>query len=337
MNLQEIEKVIIERNVDEDILWITMRKYALFMSYGKIGIDAMALYMHYLFTSKLQKTGSIKALDTYCREGLDWGRDRMLKAKQLLADLNIAVTVIRRDEKGRILGSYVKIKAGKAPLEPIQLSENPQVDSVTSGQTDVNAYPNKLNAFPIIDESNKSDSSSHKQPLSSDDQKAVLKAVNKALSANRNDIEHVPLEEGSAAATALPEQSEGQISVAQKKEKKYTPEQIDFKKKVLKIFEEKYEKRNHFPPVFNIKDWVALDKLVKSGMSFEIFEKMAGLFYKNIMIPAPYYDHCNFTPCHFMMKLNDLGAIIGGLSESERDSIRHGTATKDIWEKVRMK
>ena len=143
----ELNNTIIEKEVEQELIWITMAKYALFMSYGKIGIDAKSLYEHYQFTSNLQKTGSIWALDTYCRQGLEWGRDRFEKAKNLLNDLGLIQEFSRRDEKGKFTGKYVKIKMGVTELEPARLSEKPQADLPTSGKTTTNAYSNKLNAY----------------------------------------------------------------------------------------------------------------------------------------------------------------------------------------------
>jgi len=137
-------------DIHEEPLWITVGKYALFMSHGKTGIDAMALYMHYQFTASLQKTNQVWAADMYCRVGLDWGRDRFEKAKTLLIELGIITIIKNKNEKGQFGKTYIKIKRGKVELEPKDLDrlpENRQVDLPTSGKTTTNALSNNLNAL----------------------------------------------------------------------------------------------------------------------------------------------------------------------------------------------
>ena len=73
--------------VDGDLIFVTVAKYKLFYSYGKIGIDAYLLNSHLMFTARLQKTNSVHAKDVYLREGLGWGSSRLLKAKNLLKEL----------------------------------------------------------------------------------------------------------------------------------------------------------------------------------------------------------------------------------------------------------
>ena len=148
-------KTIVEKEVEGEIIWITMAKYALFMSYGKIGIDAKSLYEHYQFTAILQKTNSVKAVDRYCRQGLGWGRDRMEKAKNLLLDLDLIEIKKVRNEKGQFNTNYVKVRTKQVALEPSdienvsenQVSENPQSGKTTVGKTAPNALTNNLNAL----------------------------------------------------------------------------------------------------------------------------------------------------------------------------------------------
>lgn len=146
----DLNKTEILTDVHEEPLWITTGKYALFMSYGKIGIDSMALYMHYQFTATLQRSNQVWAADKYCREGLDWGRDRFEKAKQLLTDLGIIEIIKNKNSKGQFGKSFVKLKRGKVDLEPSDLDrlpENKQADLPTSGQTATNALSNNINAL----------------------------------------------------------------------------------------------------------------------------------------------------------------------------------------------
>ena len=162
MEIENLKNTIIERDVEHELIWITVSKYALFMSYGRTGIDAKSLYEHYQFTSILQKTNSVKALDTYCRQGLDWGRERFEKAKNLLIDLGLITIKQTRGERGHFGTTYVKVHTKRVELEPIdihRLSENRQADLTASGKTTTNALTNNINALtnnlnPIEDPEN---------------------------------------------------------------------------------------------------------------------------------------------------------------------------------------
>jgi hypothetical protein len=142
----DLDSVIVEREVEDELIWITVSKYALFMSYGKVGIDAKSLYEHYQFTALLQKTNSVWALDTYCRQGLDWGRTKYDKAKSLLKDLDLIEEYQEKDEKGQFGKKYIKVRTRKVELEPTRLSEKRQAGLTASGETTTNALTKKINA-----------------------------------------------------------------------------------------------------------------------------------------------------------------------------------------------
>lgn len=150
MDVTNVSAIIIERDVEDEPIWITVGKYALFMSYGKVGIDAKSLYEHYQFTSLLQKTNSVWAADKYCRKGLDWGRDRFDKAKALLIDLDLITITQTRKEDGTFGTTYIRVHTRKVALEPSDLNrlpENPQADKPASGKTTPNALTNNRNAL----------------------------------------------------------------------------------------------------------------------------------------------------------------------------------------------
>lgn len=150
MDFENVSQTIIEKDVSDELIWITVSKYALFMSYGRVGIDAKALYEHYQFTCILQKTNSVWAADKYCRQGLDWGRDRFENAKRLLIDLGLIEINQVRNESGKFDKIYIKVKMKKVELEPIdldRLTENRQADLPASGKTTTNALTKKRNAL----------------------------------------------------------------------------------------------------------------------------------------------------------------------------------------------
>jgi hypothetical protein len=110
-----IDNISVE--ADGDIVFVTIAKYKLFLSYGKIGMDAYLLYSHLIFTARLQKTNCVKANNIYIRTGLKWTKERLRKAKNLLNDLNMIETIKRRDKKGLITGWYIEVKTKTTSFE----------------------------------------------------------------------------------------------------------------------------------------------------------------------------------------------------------------------------
>ena len=149
------EQVNIEK--DGDIIFITVAKYKLFMSYGKIGMDAYLLYSHLMFTARLQETNSVYATNHYLMKGLSFGKDRLQGAKNLLMELGLIETVTRHDESGKFAGSYIKVKTVTQPFNTVK--ESPQVSEPADGFTgrrfqttnaltnNINALTNNINAY----------------------------------------------------------------------------------------------------------------------------------------------------------------------------------------------
>jgi len=117
----DFDNIAIE--VDGDLIFITVAKYKLFMSYGSIGMDSFLLYCHLMFTARCQKTNQVWANDNYIRTGLHWGSERLRKAKNLLYDLGIIEKVQKRDKNGHFEGNYIKVKTKTTPFE-IECIEN---------------------------------------------------------------------------------------------------------------------------------------------------------------------------------------------------------------------
>ena len=104
MTNEEIDFQNIGLEAEEDLLFITMRKYKFFMANGQTGRDAMCLYIHYMFTGRLQGTKSVKANRNYCMAGLDMPKARFQAAKNLLLEAKLIENVIRKNESGRVEG-----------------------------------------------------------------------------------------------------------------------------------------------------------------------------------------------------------------------------------------
>lgn len=72
--------------------------------------DCMALYVHYYYTAKWQKTNLTHSTTSYSAKALKWSLDRVRKTKKVLTDLGLIEDIIRKSQKGKIVGHYIKIK-----------------------------------------------------------------------------------------------------------------------------------------------------------------------------------------------------------------------------------
>jgi len=104
--------------LNNDLIWLTVSKYELFIEHGRIGVDAMQLYLHLMYTARRQATNSVWANNKYIRQGLKWGKDRLLKAKSLLFDLDLIEQRQRKNEAGRFEKTYIIVKTSTVLLEP---------------------------------------------------------------------------------------------------------------------------------------------------------------------------------------------------------------------------
>lgn len=144
-------------DVDGDIIFFTVAKYKLFMSYDKVGMDALLLYCHYMFTARLQSTNSVKANNVYVRQGLHWTKERLGKAKTLLSDLGLIAQVRRIDEKTKkVLGYYVEVKTQRSPFEIKSVAEPSVRDSsILDFQEGGNLTTNALTNNQMLERENK--------------------------------------------------------------------------------------------------------------------------------------------------------------------------------------
>lgn len=71
--------------------------------------NALVLYLFYYKTAKWQKHNPIKATDEYCKKCLHWGIDKVQNTKKALKELQLIETIRRTDDKGVVVGWYIKI------------------------------------------------------------------------------------------------------------------------------------------------------------------------------------------------------------------------------------
>ena len=110
--------------------------------------DVIALYVFYYKTAKWQKNNSIKANNTYVCKTLQWNEHRVCKVKKILKDAGLIESVAKTDDKGKIIGHYLKINyvvSNELPhLQKPTVWENHTVENPQCGKTaDKILYNNK--------------------------------------------------------------------------------------------------------------------------------------------------------------------------------------------------
>ncbi len=99
---------IIRVDKDGDLLFCTVGLYKLFLS-QKGGHDAFQLYIHLMFTARLQETNQVWAKNSYLMKGLGMGTPRLKKAKALLKKLGLVEYVQSRKNDGTMGEVYIKM------------------------------------------------------------------------------------------------------------------------------------------------------------------------------------------------------------------------------------
>lgn len=70
---------------------------------------AIKLYLFYIKTNILQKNNPIYATNSFCAEGLGWDKKTIVKYKKILVEKRLIEVIRKRNEKGRIRKTFVKI------------------------------------------------------------------------------------------------------------------------------------------------------------------------------------------------------------------------------------
>ena len=94
-----------------NLIVLSASQYEFFISNGKEGIDAMTLYLHLLYTARLQKTNQIWANNSYLMKGLKWGEAKVKKAKSFLKKNDFIEYVAHRKKTTKCTERhYIKLK-----------------------------------------------------------------------------------------------------------------------------------------------------------------------------------------------------------------------------------
>lgn len=80
---------------------VTVGLYRAFLAQGKTGLEGLGVYLHLLFTYRLQHTNIIRAEDGYLKDGLKIGDKKLKTAKSLLYKMGLIRYVRKRGAGGR--------------------------------------------------------------------------------------------------------------------------------------------------------------------------------------------------------------------------------------------
>jgi hypothetical protein len=134
---QETEKI----NKKEEVIILTTKTVELLLSKSP---DALSLYLFCIKNAKIQKTNCIFSVEKFGMKGLRWGRRRYRNAKNILIDKKFVEDVLRKNDKGKILGHYLKINYifTKISTNDVLNSLTHRVETSTSGEQETNALNN---------------------------------------------------------------------------------------------------------------------------------------------------------------------------------------------------
>jgi hypothetical protein len=158
------EQDIIEMKVDknQDIIFMSVGMYKMFMANGTEGLEAKQLYDHLMFTARLQETNLIHASPGYISNGLAWGKAKVKRAKAFLQKKGLISYVQRRNSSGQLADTYIRVNfSRKDPqveegLEPEDEKQLALFGFITGGSKSI--PPVKDNSGDSTDGSNTSPS-----------------------------------------------------------------------------------------------------------------------------------------------------------------------------------
>lgn len=117
-------------------------------------LGLIALYNFYYYTAVWQKTNQPKAVTSYAAKGLKISSERIRRYKKTLIKLGLIKNKVTKNDKGRIIGHYIKVKyyafhpTGKPEGGKNQRVVNQKGNTYSNNRR--NAYSNNT----VIDKSN---------------------------------------------------------------------------------------------------------------------------------------------------------------------------------------
>ena len=89
----------VEIDVDDDLIFVTVGVYKMFIKID-YGMDALLLYLHLMFTAKMQSV-----YDVNLRKGLGWSRNKIVRIKDILKEMGLIECTGKVDPE---TGKFVK-------------------------------------------------------------------------------------------------------------------------------------------------------------------------------------------------------------------------------------
>lgn len=88
--------------------------------------ELISLYTFYYYTAKWQSTNQVKCTTQFVSDALKWAEPKVRKIKKQLIDFGLIEDVKERNEKGVVIGHYIKINYIFKKSSEIHTVENPQ-------------------------------------------------------------------------------------------------------------------------------------------------------------------------------------------------------------------
>lgn len=113
--------------------------------------NCIALYVAYYRLAKWQKTNKIKATDEYIKKTLHWGKEKIVKTKNILKKCGL-IEIIQQRNESKIIGWFVKInyiisENTKSKIKVEQEVLNQEVLKSTSTEQETIALINNINCL----------------------------------------------------------------------------------------------------------------------------------------------------------------------------------------------
>lgn len=113
--------------------------------------NCIALYVVYYRLAKWQKTNKIKATDEYIRKTLHWGKEKIVRTKNVLKKCGL-IEIIQQRNESKIIGWFVKINyiISENTVSKIKVEQevlNQEVSKSTSTEQDIIALRNNINCL----------------------------------------------------------------------------------------------------------------------------------------------------------------------------------------------
>jgi hypothetical protein len=174
----------------------------------------------------------------------------------------------------------------------------------------------------------------HKPPFSKEQQNTILAQLEKAIPSRRDDIIHTEPPGTPAAPVSVAKKA---VSGQSAETPKLSPEELLVWNYIRDVFDKGYIEINKKKLSWDGAQGKCLSKIVKTGISIELFRIYATEFYKLVYMKDDLVKNQTFDPKGFYYKTSLLDSRIGGWTDEEKRTASHGTASKDIWEKVKMR